>query len=281
MVIAPNAAIHDKSVSARITVAGIQHGVALGQVLMQKGLPFLVAIIAAMHYTRAQVVAEHLHAHHLIPATGAAAVGAIFHRCPLAAIAHQRGYSLGMLVVIFQRIAIQHIVPVQLSAGQCGHHDVIGMCHISGQWWQLVREFPIIHHLGHRRGDTSCHAVLALIDGALVIIGRALTPGTHQQGIHPKRRIKGWTFHAGIRMGVQPLYLLGIVVKQPLQIAGHIVQVKGMVTPCQHLTCTVITRHDIKRAAVIGIQDIIVGGISLDGRWFHIIHLQRADRRLY
>ena len=113
----------------------------------------------------------------------------------LTAVAAQLGDCLGLLVgvgvldeqaVIPIPVAIagQHLGVVKCGLGQGGNRlaDVIAV--VGVELWAACGILPVIHHLGHCRGDATHNAVLALIDGALPVVGLFLSPIGLDQRLH-------------------------------------------------------------------------------------------------
>ena len=60
-------------------------------------------------------------------------------------------------------------------------------------------------------------------------------------------------------MGAQELHLHLIMIQHPLHVARDVIHVDGLLSIGQHINCTVIARNNHKRAAVIGIEHVVVG----------------------
>ena len=79
-----------------------------------------------------------------------------------------------------------------------------------------------------------------------------------------------------MRIGVceEVFHLLGILLQQPLQVAGHVIGVKGGLAVSEGLLSAVIARDDDKAGAAVGAEHIVVGAPALDRRWLGMCQSQ-------
>ena len=68
-------------------------------------------------------------------------------------------------------------------------------------------------------------------------------------------------------MGVQVLHLFLIGAEQPLQVAGQVVHVYRALAKAQDFLGTVVAGNNDKRAAVAGVEHIVVGGVGMGHRF--------------
>ena len=247
----------------RASRTAVQDGAASLELSLHHIDPVGGAIAVLLYHGGAGVVAELNHGGALVISIGAAAVGRILHLDGLPAVAHQPCYSIGLgSVVVDAAVVVKHVVPVHCHAGQSGkgqrRHTIvgIGLLHISVHGGQLGGVLPEVHHLGHRRGHTTRHAVLAIILGALVVVRGLLIPlAGHQLGNSGRREHAlhhlGEGFHLHLGIGQQIFHLLLVMTNPPSHVGRQVVHVKVAAAVAQNLLGTIVTRHDDVTAAVI------------------------------
>ena len=105
-----------------------------------------------------------------------------FHR--LCAVQHQGCHSIGGFAQgVIGIVIVLHLVPAKVHWCQCRHVDVQALACV-GRYGHCgtCGPFPVIHHLSHCRGHTSCRGMLGADKGELDIVGVTLCPirGDHR-----------------------------------------------------------------------------------------------------
>ena len=119
VVLAVVVAVKDEGMAAGKRVGTrVEDGTSIQQVLLHQGIPVVDAVVREVEHRGIVTVTERPHALQLVVHIGAAARRAVVHLAGLAAIAHQQGNGIGLLLSVVAGIDVQHAVPVQGFGGQ-------------------------------------------------------------------------------------------------------------------------------------------------------------------
>ena len=210
------------------------------------------------------IVAKPFHGEQFIILVRAAALVRVLHHAGLPAVSHQGGYCIhlgGGIVVV---VEINHVVPVNVYCWQSGQTEV---CRQRGVGWesrQFLGVFPVIHHLGHRRGHTSGVTVFAIHHRALAVIGCALSPVASDHRLDSDIIGRGGG-RLDVGMGPQAFHLPLVLIQQPLHVGRDVFHVDVAVTIGQHRTGAVITADDNKTLLVLDIEHVVIGLLGILG----------------
>ena len=270
------AVAHKRVSAARAGTAVVNHGTALGQLVVNQVFPVTLLIVAAVNQLGV-IVEVIVQGCGNVGVAGARCVQAILHVGSTAGIEHEPCYSIPLGLSLGTGIVVAHVVPVKHDGMErVGIECTVLFLPIEGdnigrnRLAAIERVLVIVHDLGHRRGYTARVgqftngvAVLGNIHelGAVLPIGCALVPVAGDQrrdtvacGLHGKAGLIG----LGHAQCVEGRNLLAVVLQPGLHVRGHMVGVeRALVDIAQDGDSAVVTRNDDITLVALGIEDVI------------------------